>query len=200
MPSLQVSLPHFKKPKFLEEAFERYRNFLALKQIYPKEFIVPCYDVDLMWHTHQTHPAAYTTDCMSILGKILPHDDTDADRSEDSKLATSYERTKQLWKANGFGDYPKAGAMYRGKAPDEKGLLPSIATKEFGVVKTITFTLEAAYIGAMSWPEEIDVVVQMNLDTQGSKKYPKLIHEGPWSLGSNSDLNWIDIGLSLIHI
>ena len=73
----QVSLPNFRQKWFLNESFDRYKKFLSLKRRYPKEFLVPCYDIDLMWHNHQIHPGAYTFDCMKILGKILPHDDTD---------------------------------------------------------------------------------------------------------------------------
>ena len=133
---------------------------------------------------------------MNILGKILPHDDTDADRSENSKLATSYETTKQLWEANGYGEYYKPGAMYRGKAPDEKNLLPSLITKDFGADKIITMILRAVSIGPMVWPEECHAEVQVNLYTQGAKRNPSLIHEGSWLLGSKSVLDWTNIDAS----
>ena len=68
------------------------------QKIHPNAFLVPCYDIDLVWHTHQVHPVCYAKDCQKILGAILPHDDTDPDRSEDSKLNTSFTTTQQLWR------------------------------------------------------------------------------------------------------
>ncbi len=49
----QVSLPHYRTTKFLVRALQRYQMFLRLKKLYPEEFLVPCYDIDLIWHTHQ---------------------------------------------------------------------------------------------------------------------------------------------------
>lgn len=54
----QVSLPHYKDEKFIENAFKRYKQFLTVKRLNPDSFVVPCYDVDLIWHSHQVHPAA----------------------------------------------------------------------------------------------------------------------------------------------
>ena len=48
-----VSLPHYRKEDFLAKSAKRYYKFLALKKIVGKLFIVPCYDIDLIWHTHQ---------------------------------------------------------------------------------------------------------------------------------------------------
>lgn len=48
-----MSLPHFTAPKFLKDAIDRYINFLLLKQTYHDHFLTPCYDFDLVWHTHQ---------------------------------------------------------------------------------------------------------------------------------------------------
>lgn len=49
----QISLPHYTSPKFLTAALLRYKKYLFLKKLYPKEFLTPCYDFDLIWHTHQ---------------------------------------------------------------------------------------------------------------------------------------------------
>ena len=40
---------------FLESAVERYCKFLYLRQNNPMYFLVPCYDIDLAWHTHQVN-------------------------------------------------------------------------------------------------------------------------------------------------
>ena len=105
----QVSLPHFGTDWFLEEAVSRYSKFLHLKKLYKKEFLVPCYDVDLVWHTHQVHPLAYQDDCQNILGSVLPHDDTDPDRTEGSKLDVSFKTTQELWKSTFGIDYCQPG-------------------------------------------------------------------------------------------
>ena len=53
VPTLQVSLPHYRKSGYLAVALERYSRFLQLKKINPGEFLVPCYDIDVVWHAHQ---------------------------------------------------------------------------------------------------------------------------------------------------
>ena len=52
-PRNQVSLPHFMDEKFLHEALIRYKRYLCLKKLNKATFLVPCYDIDLMWHAHQ---------------------------------------------------------------------------------------------------------------------------------------------------
>ena len=49
----QVSLPHYRQDWFLAEALERYKQYFALKKKFPERFLVPCYDMDIVWHTHQ---------------------------------------------------------------------------------------------------------------------------------------------------
>ena len=48
----KVSLPHYKEPWFIGRAVRRYREFLYLKVLHRKTFIVPPYDLDLLWHLH----------------------------------------------------------------------------------------------------------------------------------------------------
>jgi hypothetical protein len=48
-----VSLPHFRNATFLRMALDRYKKFINLKKSYKEEFIVPCYAIDIIWHTHQ---------------------------------------------------------------------------------------------------------------------------------------------------
>ena len=54
----QVSLPHYHDNKFLLNAITRYAMYLKLQQLHPDKFLVPCYDMDIVWHTHQV---TYTT-------------------------------------------------------------------------------------------------------------------------------------------
>ena len=72
----QVSLPHYGDRTFLEESIKRYEMYLKLKSIYPKEFLVPCYDMDIVWHTHQVKPVDYENETKAIIGFHLPHDDS----------------------------------------------------------------------------------------------------------------------------
>ncbi|KAK7484147.1 hypothetical protein BaRGS_00024636 [Batillaria attramentaria] len=116
----QVSLPHFRDRKFLNAAEARYRKFLWLKQQNPRLFIVPCYDIDLIWHTHQLHPVGYKKDMEAVLGHTFNHDDSVTDRSEGSKLYNSDMETRELWR-NTFGEnFALYGAMYRGDPPAGK--------------------------------------------------------------------------------
>ena len=112
----QVSLPHYRDKKFLSKAVERYGYFLKLKKVHPAVFLVPCYDMDLIWHVHQLHPLAYRNDTIALFGSLLNHDDTNVDRSSNSKLSIADEETNALWSQYGL-QYKIPGAMYRGEAP-----------------------------------------------------------------------------------
>ncbi|XP_062592625.1 uncharacterized protein LOC134254077 [Saccostrea cucullata] len=115
-----IHLPHYKDDKFLRDAYVRYKFYLNLKKIHPKEFLVPCYDIDLIWHTHQLHPIDYARVTKSLLGRILIHDDTVTDRSPGSKLSVSDENTRKLWLETYHEQFSKFGAMYRGDSPRGK--------------------------------------------------------------------------------
>ena len=113
----QVSLPHFKDENFLKQSQWRYLKYLHLKSKYPKEFLVPCYDMDLMWHVHQAHPIAYLKETEAIIGEVLSHDDSVNDRSKGSKLNTACDKTVKLWQDT-FGNddhFCNHGSMYRGE-------------------------------------------------------------------------------------
>ena len=98
-----VSLPHYGLITFLKTAVERYQKFVCLKKENRDAFVVPMYDVDLIWHTHQVHPIAYRADTEGYLGYVLHHDDTSTDRSEGSKLSVGDSNTRELYK-NTFGE------------------------------------------------------------------------------------------------
>lgn len=106
---------------FLQGAVARYKGFLHLikrnREKNIKRFCVPTYDIDLIWHTHQLHPAAYCKDLNEVLGKVLEHDDMDSDRTEGKKLDTGFSGTTKQWEATFRTRYWKAGAMYRGSSP-----------------------------------------------------------------------------------
>ena len=113
----QVSLPHYRMSQFLVKALQRYMKFLFLKKNNPDLFLVPCYDFDLIWHSHQLHPLSYKIDTLAIIGKLFNHDDSVNDRSPDAKLKRSDGTTRELWKKFFGEEFPLAGAMFRGDAP-----------------------------------------------------------------------------------
>lgn len=101
---------------FLEGAVARYKGFLHLiKRI--NYFCVPTYDIDLIWHSHQLHPASYCKDLVAIMGKVLEHDDTDSDRTKGKKLDVGFSETTEKWEKAFGSRYWRAGALYRGDAP-----------------------------------------------------------------------------------
>uniref|UniRef100_A0A0R3S2L9 VWFD domain-containing protein n=1 Tax=Elaeophora elaphi TaxID=1147741 RepID=A0A0R3S2L9_9BILA len=110
----QISLPHYTSPKFISDAVERYLNFLLLKQTYTDQFLTPCYDFDIVWHTHQVHPHCYLRDCTAIFGWLMKHDDTVNDRNKNSKLLKGEAMTKRLWAAHFQTGFWRRGSMYRG--------------------------------------------------------------------------------------
>ena len=120
----QVSLPHFGDDKFLAAGLRRYQMYLALKKLNPKRFLVPCYDNDLIWHSHQLHPIEYFNDTLSFLGEIFNHDDSVNDREPDSKLNRSDEATRELWKQAFNEEFTQPGAMFRGEPIREGDLFP----------------------------------------------------------------------------
>jgi hypothetical protein len=103
---------------FLRAAEQRYKGFLHLFSVTnSKFFLVPTYDIDLIWHAHQHDPISYAKDIMQILGKVLEHDDSDSDRTPGHKLQQGFAQTCKLWFETYGSVYERAGAMYRGEPP-----------------------------------------------------------------------------------
>ncbi len=119
----QVSLDHFRDPLFLADGLRRYKMYLLLKRRNPDRFLVPCYDMDLIWHTHQVHSVEYQRDTTAILGFVLKHDDSVNDRSEGSKLNVSDDLTRRLWMETFGVPFPRPGSMFRGNPPYGKLML-----------------------------------------------------------------------------
>ena len=110
------SLPHYRDKKFLKKAVRRYYIMTEIKKSHPNTYIVPCYDNDLIWHTHQQHPLQYQQDRSSILGKMLNHDDTTTDRSPGSQLSNGSAETRRLWREK-LKRFSVPGALYRREPP-----------------------------------------------------------------------------------
>jgi hypothetical protein len=113
----QVRWKQYGQPEFIKLAVERYRMMLTLKKTYPKLFVVPTYDMDIIWHTHLGFTRAYEQDCERIVGWILTHDDTVNDRSEGSKLNTCSDHTVRLWSKEYATPWRRKGGMYVGEPP-----------------------------------------------------------------------------------
>ena len=106
----QVSGPRFDEGYFLCDGARRYENFLRLMR--SGEFLVPTYQIDLFWHTHILASAStYAADTRRLCGFELPHDDSDNDRAEGSKLNRQYEVTQRLWTENYGERYAVPGGM-----------------------------------------------------------------------------------------
>ena len=153
----QVSLPHYCDTKYLDLCLLRYKQFLYIKQQLQDEFIVPCYDIDIMWHSHQLNPKDYEKDMMKYIGNLFNHDDSVNDRSEGSKLNNSHVRTKKYWRKYFNENFSQYGAMYRGQPPD--GILYQMSENEMFLLSTrkslITLQkceihLHSAYSGKIS--------------------------------------------------
>ena len=50
-----------------------YRQFLALKLVYPKRTISPTVTIDEFWHAHILDTHAYMADCKALFGHYLHH-------------------------------------------------------------------------------------------------------------------------------
>lgn len=114
----QVSLPHYTDKKFLERSVIRYKKFLFMKKVSPNSFIVPCYDIDLIWHAHQLNPVSYKIDTIRTIGEHFNHDDSVNDRSGGSKLCQSMTDTQNKWKELYNEQFSNVGSMYRGLPPN----------------------------------------------------------------------------------
>ena len=116
----QVSLPHYRSLEFLNSSLARYKMYLYLKSLHPDIFLVPCYDMDVCWHTHQIRPFLYQKETKVILGHVLPHDDSVNDRAPGSKLNNSDEITRKLWRQTFEEEFSRPGSMFRGIPPNGK--------------------------------------------------------------------------------
>ncbi|KAH3820042.1 uncharacterized protein LOC127881625 [Dreissena polymorpha] len=110
----QVSLPHYSDETFLDSAILRYKQFLYLRTKLDKAFITPCFDQDLVWHSHQLNPRAYADDTTRIVGYVFNHDDSTNDRSEGSELVVCHKNTADHWLELYGEPFASYGAMYRG--------------------------------------------------------------------------------------
>lgn len=126
----QVSGPNFDKESFLHEGVENYLKFVRLmgqdstttstSTTGKPKFLVPTYQIDLMWHTHiLISIAKYHQDNIQLNGCILEHDDSLNDRTEGGTLDLNFKATRKLWHQVYSEEYRVQGGMYRGEPPKE---------------------------------------------------------------------------------
>lgn len=75
----QVSLPHFRKEKFIATAIKRYKRFLCLVKNLKQKMDVSS-DIELIWRSHILHSKSYTDDCIKWFGFVLNHSFQDLER------------------------------------------------------------------------------------------------------------------------
>lgn len=198
----QVSLPHYTDAKFLESSVRRYKQFIYLKLNFPKKFLVPCYDIDLIWHTHQLNPVVYKEDMVRILNHLFNHDDTVTDRSEGSKLNFSDKMTRQCWKDFYKEAFFLCGAMYRGESPTGS-LYKLTADDAFSAcTKTCIFTVEKLTLTWSSLDTKPSKKIRLTCSSRAGstpvKKWFSLNPTKEWQRGA-STTTWSGIGHFLIN-
>lgn len=160
----QVSLPHYKDKGFLEKAVLRYKKMLHLKKTNPGVFFVPCYDMDLIWHSHQLFPGIYKLDTEIILGRLFNHDDSTNDRSTGSRLQRADLQTREIWRATFKENFSLYGAMFRGDPPCGKlyklsnnDILAISAHNSHFKIKHIDATALATHVDSRNTPFELRI-------------------------------------------
>lgn len=114
----QVRWAEYTTHDFLCDALERYGKLVGLWATTMNTFLVPTYDIDLMWHAHMASPIAYADDCMRLIGRLIGHDDSVNDRGKGSKLCNGASLTAELWAAHYPGTmWHTPGGMWRGEPP-----------------------------------------------------------------------------------
>jgi hypothetical protein len=57
----------------IDDYIRKYRNYLALCKMYPGVQLMPCPDIDLIWHQHLLNTKRYQEDCVEYFGWFLHH-------------------------------------------------------------------------------------------------------------------------------
>ena len=153
--------------------------YLYLKKQHPETFLVPCYDMDLIWHTHQVNTIHYGKDTSDILGFILKHADSVNDRSDGSKLNNADEVTRKLWRETFQVSFGRPGSMFRGNPPYGKlNGLNETYQKTLLLPREIDVQIDKIQLGTEELgPLPEDAVIQVSLEKGGkdSKLFKKVL-------------------------
>ncbi|KIM24605.1 hypothetical protein M408DRAFT_26897 [Serendipita vermifera MAFF 305830] len=91
----------------LFQAISRYHSFLDLLTTKAPACPIPTLDIDLVWHTHQLSGAAYRTDTLRLLNRVLKHDDT----IQPSTFHAGYAATSTAWTKRFNAAYSTCGCV-----------------------------------------------------------------------------------------
>ena len=122
MASSTVSRDNFRNDEFLRQGVVNYTKFVLLMgQKQRPQFLVPTYQIVLVWHSHMLSSIAnYHKDIIRINGCTLEHDDSLTDRStKGGMVATNFQATIKLCREVYDEKYTVRGRTYRGEPPVE---------------------------------------------------------------------------------
>lgn len=86
--------------------------FLDLMRAHEFHMLSPTLDIDLAWHTHQLHGAAYGASTRRVVGRFIDHDDAIVDVI----LKNAYDITATLWAERFHTAYSGCGCPVPPKA------------------------------------------------------------------------------------
>jgi len=113
-----VSDKSYSSDLFLRQGCDNYSKFIQLMSKKEHKYIVPTYQIDLMWHTHILSSIhQYHEHNMKVNDTIMNHDDSLNDRTEGGALDTNFRAMKELWFKVYNTEYSIPGGMYRGEPP-----------------------------------------------------------------------------------
>ncbi|CAN8065743.1 unnamed protein product [Agarophyton chilense] len=87
----------YNENKFLRSAVRRYKTFLRLEQLRPRQIWIPTYDIDVCWLAQLMHPHWYTRKTVELRGSVLNPDDTLNHRTTESQLNQRWVATVKTW-------------------------------------------------------------------------------------------------------
>jgi len=115
-----ISHSYFDQDASLEKGVIRYKKFLTLMRDHPGTFMVPCYDIDLVWHAHILRDTGgYARNTKEFVGTFVNHKE-DEDRSQGGELQTGFQTTNHLWERVYGEVYEDSDTNYKGKLPDRQ--------------------------------------------------------------------------------
>lgn len=77
----------FETPDYLNRAYQRYLQFIALHERAPGTFLVPMNDINIMWHMHLGATREYAHDCNVLIGRLVVHDSIAVDEIRKTAIA-----------------------------------------------------------------------------------------------------------------
>lgn len=144
----QVSLPHFKCSKFIQNSLDKYKKFLLLMKNYSDKQLVPCYAINVIWCAHKLNPSVFYSDMKKILSsksKIFLN-------CFDQLMTDS--STCELWSQVYNEEMACFGSVYRGMDPAELNFHPNKKEISQYFEKVVNIELEFKFSGKMEKNED----------------------------------------------